>query len=76
MKLQEAEKLIKSKRYSIDIDQTPAYIQIEVLKNKKKVLISKKVNILAVGITQNDEIIYLIEDQCKKFYKLKSEVRL
>lgn len=74
MTIEEAEKLIFSKRYSIDIDPADAFIEI-ITKEKKKIIKKRqKCIILAVGISENNEIMYLIEQNNKRFYKFKCEV--
>jgi hypothetical protein len=74
MIIEEAEKLIFSQRYSIDIEPKNAYIEIITTEKKKIVKKRQKCFILAVAISQNNEIMYLIELNNKRFYKLKSEV--
>ena len=74
MSIEDAEKLIFSQRYSIDIEPADAFIEITTTEKKKIVKKRQKCSILAVGISQNDEIMYLIEYNNKRFYKLKSEV--
>ena len=74
MTIEEAEKLIFSKRYSIDINPADAFIEIITTEKKKIVKKRQKCSILAVGISQNDEILYLVELNNKRFYKFKSEV--
>lgn len=74
MTLLEAEKQILSTRYSIDIIPEYGYIEVEKIEKKKVVKVRQKVHILAVNISQNNEIMYLIEKDGKRFYKLKKEV--
>lgn len=74
MTIEEAEKLIFSQRYSIDIEPVDAFIDIITTEKKKIVKKRQKCIILAVGISQNDEIMYLIELNNKRFYKEKKEI--
>lgn len=74
MSIEEAEKLIFSQRYSIDIKPTYAFIEILTTEKKKIVKKRQKCSILAVGISQNDEILYLVELNNKRFYKEKKEI--
>lgn len=74
MSIEEAEKLIFSQRYSIDIEPADAFIEIITTEKKKIVKKRQKCLILSVNISQNNDIMYLIEHNNKRFYKLKSEV--
>lgn len=74
MSIEEAEKLIFSQRYSIDIEPAYAFIEITTTEKKKIVKKRQKCLILSVNISQNNDIMYLIEHNNKRFYKLKSEV--
>lgn len=74
MSIEEAEKLIFLQRYSIDIDPADAFIEIITTEKKKIVKKRQKCSILAVGISQNDEILYLVELNNKRFYKEKKEI--
>lgn len=74
MSIEEAEKLIFSQRYSIDIEPADAFIEILTIKKNKIVKKREKCLILSVNISQNNDIMYLIEHNDKRFYKLKSEV--
>lgn len=76
MTIEEAEKLIFSQRYSIDIEPADAFIEIITTEKKKIVKKRQKCSILAVGISQNDEILYLVELNNKRFYKEKKEIFL
>lgn len=74
MSIEEAEKLIISQRYSINVEPTDAYIEITTTEKKKIVKKRQKCSILAVAISQNDDILYLIELNKKRFYKEKKEI--
>lgn len=75
MTLKEAEIQIISKRYSIDIIPEVGFIEVEKIEKKKVVKVREKVIIIAVNISQENEILYLIEWNQKRMYKSKKEVK-